>query len=115
MDHDRRHPLSTFCLALALVAGPLGAPALAQVTGPPRIIDGDSLKVQGTVIRLYGIDAPEQRDPDEREPVRHAVIGAGLDPGDPLRLDPPEQAVGRKGAERVTCAGRTRQRRRRSP
>ncbi len=59
MDHDLRHPLSSLCLALALVAGPLGAPALAEVAGPPRVIDGDTLAVQGTVIRLYGIDAPE--------------------------------------------------------
>ena len=59
MDHDWRHPLSTLCLVLALVAGPIGAPALAEVTGPPRVIDGDSFDVQGTVIRLYGIDAPE--------------------------------------------------------
>ncbi len=60
MGHDRRHSLSTLCLAFALVAGPLGAAALAEVVaGPPRIIDGDSLEVQDTVIRLYGIDAPE--------------------------------------------------------
>ncbi len=74
MGHDRRHPLPTLCLALALAAGPLGAPALAQlagaqlagaqlagaeVAGPPRIIDGDSLEVQGRLIHLYGIDAPE--------------------------------------------------------
>ena len=59
MDHNRHHPLSTLCLAFALAAGPLGTPALAEVAGPPRIIDGDTLEVQGTLIRLYGIDAPE--------------------------------------------------------
>ncbi len=59
MGHDRRHLLSSLCLALALVAGPIGAPARAEVAGPPRIIDGDTLAVQGMVIRLYGIDAPE--------------------------------------------------------
>ena len=59
MGHDRRHLLSSLCLALALAAGPAGAPARAEVTGPPRIIDGDTLEIQGTVIRLTGIDAPE--------------------------------------------------------
>ena len=48
----------TLTLAL-LVAGPIGAPALAEVAGPPSVIDGDTIEVQGTVIRLYGIDAPE--------------------------------------------------------
>ncbi len=46
-------------LMLALLSAISGAPALAEVTGPPRIIDGDTVEVQGTVIRLYGIDAPE--------------------------------------------------------
>lgn len=59
MDHDRHYLLSTLCLALALGAGPIGPPARAEVTGPPEIIDGDTLAVQGTVVRLYGIDAPE--------------------------------------------------------
>jgi endonuclease YncB( thermonuclease family) len=59
MDHDRRRPFSTLCLTLALAAGPLGPSALAQVTGPPRVIDGDTIEVAGRVIRLYGIDAPE--------------------------------------------------------
>ena len=59
MDHERHYLLSTLCLALALAAGPIGPPARAEVTGPPRVIDGDTLAVQGTVVRLYGIDAPE--------------------------------------------------------
>jgi endonuclease YncB( thermonuclease family) len=33
--------------------------ALADVEGPARVIDGDSLEVDGRQIRLYGIDAPE--------------------------------------------------------
>ncbi len=59
MSHDRRHLPATLCLALALAAGPLAPSALAQVTGPPRVIDGDTIEVAGRVIRLYGIDAPE--------------------------------------------------------
>lgn len=30
-----------------------------DLTGPARIVDGDSIEVGGTKIRLYGIDAPE--------------------------------------------------------
>lgn len=59
MGHHRRHLLSSLCLSLALLPAWSGAPALAEVTGPPRVIDGDTIEVAGTVIRLYGIDAPE--------------------------------------------------------
>ena len=31
----------------------------ATVSGPARVVDGDTLDVRGTRIRLYGIDAPE--------------------------------------------------------
>ena len=44
-----------FILAVLLIA----APALADITGPARIIDGDTLDVAGERIRLHGIDAPE--------------------------------------------------------
>lgn len=37
----------------------LSTPALADVTGPARIVDGDSLEVAGERVRLHGIDAPE--------------------------------------------------------
>jgi endonuclease YncB( thermonuclease family) len=40
----------------------LGAPAIAaELTGPTRVIDGDTLDLAGTRIRLWGIDAPETR------------------------------------------------------
>lgn len=35
------------------------APARAEITGEPRIIDGDTIEVARQHIRLYGIDAPE--------------------------------------------------------
>ena len=35
--------------------------ALADVTGPARVIDGDTIEVHGLRIRLHGIDAPESR------------------------------------------------------
>jgi endonuclease YncB( thermonuclease family) len=33
----------------------------AEITGPVRVIDGDTLDLAGTRIRLWGIDAPETR------------------------------------------------------
>ena len=33
--------------------------SLAEVTGTPRIIDGDTIVISGDRIRLHGIDAPE--------------------------------------------------------
>ena len=46
-------------LGLALAAAPIGWPAQAEIAGPPKVIDGDTIEVQGAAIRLYGIDAPE--------------------------------------------------------
>lgn len=40
----------------------LGIPAVAHaqaIEGPVEVIDGDSLRVAGTEVRLFGIDAPE--------------------------------------------------------
>ncbi len=33
--------------------------ALADITGKPRVIDGDTLEISGQRVRLHGIDAPE--------------------------------------------------------
>ena len=48
------HPL---ILALVILTG--GFPAHADITGKPRVIDGDTIEVAGERIRLHGIDAPE--------------------------------------------------------
>lgn len=37
----------------------LSGPAFADVTGKPRVIDGDTIVIGSDRIRLYGIDAPE--------------------------------------------------------
>ncbi|MEL6584519.1 MAG: thermonuclease family protein [Pseudomonadota bacterium] len=44
-----------------LLVLPLQAETL---TGAPRIIDADTLELQGTRIRLHGVDAPERFTPD---------------------------------------------------
>ncbi len=45
-------------LALAVALTP--AVALAEISGPARVVDGDTLEVAGERIRLYAIDAPEK-------------------------------------------------------
>ncbi len=45
-------------IALVLIAL-LPAVALADMTGQASVIDGDTIEVHGTRIRLHGIDAPE--------------------------------------------------------
>jgi len=45
----------SFILIVFLIA----VPALADTTGPATVIDGDTLKIDGTSIRLHGMDAPE--------------------------------------------------------
>jgi len=45
---------------LALVLTTLAAPVCAQgFTGHARVVDGDTLDVEGTRVRMFGIDAPE--------------------------------------------------------
>jgi len=44
------------CLILTLI---VAAPAVADVTGPARVIDGDTIVLAGERIRFHGIDAPE--------------------------------------------------------
>ncbi len=51
------HRLIPSALALFLLS-PL---AWADITGQPRVIDGDTLEIDGKRIRLHGIDAPEIR------------------------------------------------------
>ncbi len=44
----------------------LGTPSFAAaqvIEGPAEVIDGDSLKIAGTEVRLFGVDAPEVTQP----------------------------------------------------
>ena len=46
-------------LAVVLLLSP--SVAVADITGPARMIDGDTIKIAGERIRIHGIDAPEFR------------------------------------------------------
>ena len=44
---------------LAVLLTLFTSPTVADITGKPRVIDGDTIEIAGERIRLHGIDAPE--------------------------------------------------------
>ena len=46
------------CVLALILLLPMSA-AMADITGKPRIVDGDTIHIGNTKIRLHGIDAPE--------------------------------------------------------
>jgi endonuclease YncB( thermonuclease family) len=56
--------MRVLALLVLLITGPAVA---ATLTGQADIIDGDTIKVGGIPVRLYGIDAPEGRQTCERD------------------------------------------------
>ncbi len=53
-----RHPITCIALIAALLAT-TGATLAVDLTGQASVIDGDTIEIHGTRIRLWGIDAPE--------------------------------------------------------
>ena len=51
--------LSRILLSALLALTSLDAPAAGRFEGRAKVIDGDSLEIAGTRVRLWGIDAPE--------------------------------------------------------
>lgn len=66
----RRTSPSIVALGAVAVLGTLGAAwaahAQERLTGRPKIIDGDSFEIGSVGVRLFGVDAPEGRQPCTR-------------------------------------------------
>ncbi len=76
-----------------------GDTAGAALTGPARIIDGDTLEVRGMRVRLHGIDAPES--------AQRCLSAAQFWP---CGQDASRALAGRIGAQPVACEERDRDR-----
>ena len=86
----------TFTLILLL---PIST-AHADITGKPRVIDGDTIHIGKTKIRLHGIDAPEMKQTCRTSKGKEQMCGV-------LAKQALERLV--KGQD-VTCKGDTRDR-----
>jgi endonuclease YncB( thermonuclease family) len=83
-------------VSLAVVFLTFGALAQAQsITGPARVVAGDTLEVAGQRVRLYGIDAPESKQSCIREGQRW-----------PSGKESTRYLASLVGSGEVTCAGR---------
>ena len=58
---------SLVAVGLSIIALLVDSVAAATLTGKADIVDGDTIKVSGIPVRLYGIDAPEGRQTCQRD------------------------------------------------
>ncbi len=57
----RMSRLSGHLAAIFFIACVSWSAAAADIAGPARVIDGDTIVIAGTHIRLFGVDAPERK------------------------------------------------------
>jgi endonuclease YncB( thermonuclease family) len=60
----------TTAILLITTVAALPAPAAVEIAGVASIIDGDTIKIHGQHIRLFGIDSPESTQFCEKEGIR---------------------------------------------
>ena len=87
-------------LTLAAILLLLPLPANADITGKARVVDGDTIHIGDTKIRLHGIDAPEMKQTCHTSKGKEQMCGV-------LAKQALERLV--KGQD-VTCKGDTRDR-----
>ena len=61
----------TTAILLITTVAALPAPAAVEIAGVASIIDGDTIKIHGQHIRLFGIDSPESTQFCEKEGKRY--------------------------------------------
>ena len=53
--------MKKLCLILASILFIFNASFANQILGSAKVVDGDTIKINGKIIRLFGIDAPEKK------------------------------------------------------
>lgn len=77
IDDNLGTPVTRIALILSLLCSSVAAQAPTEISGSAYVVDGDSLRIGATDIRLYGIDAPEWNQQCYAEEPRwwHRMVG----------------------------------------